>query len=103
MSRGDSIEYGNIYRGMKLRSLSEVHFKGVPLYRLPNGARFRFFYAAEGVFYSFVKHAEHRFPAHFLAQTDLIVYQYKVGLPTSSAYKVIFVKENEIVELLEIP
>jgi hypothetical protein len=88
---------------MNLRSLNDVHFRGVPLYSIPYGSRFRY-RAGDGVTYSFVKHSEHEFPQHFcLSRPGIIVYSYSVGIPESAGHIVVFVKELDIVQIIEIP
>ena|SRR5579859_4524554 len=103
MSLGDRIQNGSIYKGMNLRSLSEIHFKGVPLYSIPQGARFRYYSVQQGVWYSFVKHAEHEFPKSFrLLKPEIITYIYDVGIPQSAGHLSIFVCELEIVQVIDI-
>ncbi len=81
-----------------------MHDGGVPLYTLTNGTRYRHrdFYHNE--VYTFVKHAEYEFPAHFvLRKKNHVVYQYKVAIPDSSGHQVVFVEETTIVIVLKFP
>lgn len=88
---------------MDLRKLAIVHREAVPLYSLPNGARYRYTdHRTDGCSYTFVKHSEYEFPAHFrLNKKNIVTYQYKVTIPDSRGHQVIFVDETSIVQLLD--
>lgn len=86
---------------MDISKLAMVLQGSVPLYSLINGTRYRYIDKYHQDVYTFVKHAEYEFPAHFLLKKHSVVYQYKVAIPDSSAHHVIFVDETAIVTVLE--
>lgn len=80
-----------------------MHKGGVPVYSLANGERYRYTDYYHNETFTFVKHAEYEFPAHFILKRHSVVYQYKVAIPDSVSYRVVFVDETAIVTVLEFP
>jgi hypothetical protein len=95
----------NIINYMDIRKLAMVQDGAVPLYTLDNGTRYKYvnFFANDDT-YTFVKHAEYEFPPEFrLVKKNVTTYLYKVAIPESLGYQVIFVDETAIVKVLEFP
>jgi hypothetical protein len=98
------IKNGSITSIMDIRKLAIMHKGGIPLYSLHNGERYQHFDFYHGETYTFIKHAEYQFPAHYvLRNKNQVVYQYKVSIPDSSGHQVIFVEETTIVIVLKFP
>lgn len=80
-----------------------MHDGGVPLYTLTNGTRFRHIDFYHNETFTFVKHSDYQFPAHFILKRHAIIYQYKVAIPGSAGHRVVFVDETSMVSVLEFP
>lgn len=87
---------------MDIKKLYMAQEGAKPLYTLCNGTRYKYLNSHENEEYTFVKHCEFEFPAHFILKNKAVkIYSYNVALPDSEAYKVIFVDETSIVKVLD--